>query len=150
MSQENVEIVRRLWQTWNASDVQASIHLLDERAAAPGMPPSFLSRGHTEVAAMQGAPMGSRAIGRCSAVFTMRSRKSSKPLTARPSCSVQLHTGASVRHTDINADVAVGRPSWTIREGSVLRAHGYLTKGEALEAAGLQQSGRHSDYPLHL
>ena len=28
---------------------------------------------------------------------------------------------------------------WTIRDGKVLRAYGYLTRAEALEAAGLSE-----------
>jgi ketosteroid isomerase-like protein len=51
--------------------------------------------------------------------------------------SVQ-RTRGRMRHTDLETNFQWG-VVWTIRDGKALRAHGYLTKVQALEAAGLQQ-----------
>ena len=83
MSQENVEIVRRLWADLETEDLEASIHLLDKEVElwnAPEFPVTGPYRGHDGV--RQWAALNN---GRYSAAFTTRSRRSSKPLTARPS-----------------------------------------------------------------
>jgi len=51
--------------------------------------------------------------------------------------SVQ-RTQGRMRHTDMKTNVQ-WPTTWTIRDGKVLRAYGYLTRAEALEAAGLRE-----------
>jgi ketosteroid isomerase-like protein len=51
--------------------------------------------------------------------------------------SVQ-RTQGRMRHTDMKTNVQWAT-TWTIRDGKVLRAYGYLTRAEALEAAGLRE-----------
>jgi ketosteroid isomerase-like protein len=51
--------------------------------------------------------------------------------------SVQRTVGR-MRHTQIPTDV-LWAVVWTVRDGKALRAHGYLSKAEALEAAGLRE-----------
>jgi ketosteroid isomerase-like protein len=41
-----------------------------------------------------------------------------------------------MRHTGLEAKLRWA-VAWTLRDGKAVRAHGYLTKAEALEAAGL-------------
>jgi hypothetical protein len=43
-----------------------------------------------------------------------------------------------MRHTQIEVDLPWA-VVWTIRDGKALRAQGYATKGEALEAVGLSE-----------
>jgi hypothetical protein len=69
MSQENVEIVRRLWADLEAENVEASIHLLDEEVELWNAP-EFPSRAH--IAGTMGCANGQQNNGRSSAVFTMR------------------------------------------------------------------------------
>ncbi|MEX2196743.1 MAG: nuclear transport factor 2 family protein [Thermoleophilaceae bacterium] len=49
--------------------------------------------------------------------------------------SVQ-RTQGRMRHTDLRMNF-VWAVIWTIRDGKALRAHGYMTKAQALEAAGV-------------
>ena len=51
--------------------------------------------------------------------------------------SVQ-RTQGRMRHTEMKTNVQWAT-KWTIRDGKVLRAYGYLTRAEALEAAGLSE-----------
>ena len=49
-----------------------------------------------------------------------------------------LRATGTARHTEIELEVEWAA-IWTIREGKVLRAQGYLNRAEALKAAGLQE-----------
>jgi ketosteroid isomerase-like protein len=43
-----------------------------------------------------------------------------------------------MRHTGLEANLKWA-VVWTLRDGKALRAHGYMTKAEALDAAGLRE-----------
>jgi hypothetical protein len=49
-------------------------------------------------------------------------------------------TQGRMRHTEMKTNVQWAT-TWTIRDGKVLRAYGYLTRAEALETAGLAGVG---------
>ena len=115
-------------------NVEASIHLLDERVElwnAREFPVTGPYRGHDGVRQWAAEQWE---------VFTGLHHEIEEIIEAPDGetlVSVQ-RTKGRMRHTDIKSDVQWAT-TWTIREGRVLRAHGYLTKGEALEAAGLQE-----------
>jgi ketosteroid isomerase-like protein len=49
-----------------------------------------------------------------------------------------LRATGTASHTGIEVDVEWAAV-WTIRDGKVLRAQGYLNRAEAIEAAGLSE-----------
>jgi ketosteroid isomerase-like protein len=49
-----------------------------------------------------------------------------------------VHTTGRMRHTELEAKLKWA-VVWTLRRGKPIRAHGYLSKAEALEAAGLAE-----------
>lgn len=51
--------------------------------------------------------------------------------------SVQRTLGR-MRHTGLEVDLPWAAV-WTVRDGKALRAHGYMTRAEALEAAGIEE-----------
>jgi ketosteroid isomerase-like protein len=133
MSEENVEIVRRWWAAMN-KDGTPPLGLCHERIEIRN-PASFPNRGpyrghegvdewmvdtwevidelHFEVDEIIDVGDGETVV------------------------SVQRTMGRT-RHMQLDTDVEWAAV-WTIRGGKALRAQGYMTKAEALEAAGLSE-----------
>jgi ketosteroid isomerase-like protein len=134
MSQETVEIVRRWWEGFN-EDGMPPLALCDEEIEIrnpPDLPVSGLFEGHD-------------------GVRRWRDQTFEIVTTARvePEHIVDVHgDGATVlmllrligtaRHTGIEIDFEWGA-IWTIRDGRLLRAQGYLNRADALEAAGVSK-----------
>jgi ketosteroid isomerase-like protein len=135
MSQENVEVVRRWWAAFNQNGTPP-LELCDERIEIRN-PASFPNRGpyrghagvhawmadtfevidepHIEVDEIVDVGDGETVV------------------------SVQRTLGIS-RYTRIASDLAPPWAAvWTVRSGKTLRAQGYRSRAEALEAAGLRE-----------
>jgi ketosteroid isomerase-like protein len=134
MSEENVEVVRRWWVALN-KDGTPPLGLCDERIEIRN-PASFPNRGpyrghegvhewmvdawevidepHFEVDELIDVGDGETVV------------------------SVQRTTGR-LRYSQLDAADVRWAAVWTIGGGRALRAQGYLTKAEALEAAGLSE-----------
>jgi ketosteroid isomerase-like protein len=134
MSQENVEVMRRLWTGLEEDPDMSWLGLCDEEIEIRN-PDQFPVRGpyrghdgvrqwatevwevvdqlHHEIEEIVEAPDGETLV------------------------SVQ-RTQGTMRHTQLPSNIRWATV-WTIRNGKVLRAHGYLSKAEALEAVGLPE-----------
>jgi ketosteroid isomerase-like protein len=134
MSEENVEIVRRLWADLETENLEASIHLLDEGVEiwnAPQFPVTGPYRGHDGVR-QWAAEQWEVLSGLHHEIEEIIEAPDGETLV-----SVQ-RTQGRMRHTDMKTNVQWAT-TWTIRDGKVLRAYGYLTRAEALETAGLRE-----------
>ena len=135
MSRENVEIVRRWWEGFN-EDGMPPLALCDEEIEIrnpPDFPVSGLFQGHDGVRRWRDQVFDSSSIAP----------------RVEPEDIVDVHgDGATVlmllrskgalSYTGIEVDYEWGAV-WTIRDGKLLRAQGYLTPAQALKAAGLRE-----------
>jgi ketosteroid isomerase-like protein len=134
MSQENVEIVRRLWADLETGNLEASMHFLDEGVEllnAREFPATGPYRGHDGV--RQWASEQWEVVSD----LHHEIEEIIEAPDGETLVSVQ-RTQGRMRYTDMPANVRWAT-TWTIRNGKVLRAHGFLTKAEALDAAGLSE-----------
>ena len=134
MSEENVEVVRLLWAALEREDIEAQLELCDEQMEIRN-PPEFPVTGpyHGHNGVRQWATENWE-------VFTNLRFEVEEIIEAPDDetlVSVQRTVGR-MRHTEIPIDVRWAGV-WTVRNGKALRAHGYLSKAEALEAAGLSE-----------
>ena len=134
MSEENVELVRLMWAALEREDIEAQLELCDEQMEIRN-PPEFPVTGpyHGHNGVRQWATENWE-------VFTNLRFEVEEIIEAPDDetlVSVQRTVGR-MRHTEIPIDVRWAGV-WTVRNGKALRAHGYLSKAEALEAAGLSE-----------
>ena len=134
MSQENVEVVQRWWEGFN-EDGMPPLALCDEEIEIrnpPYFPVPGLFHGHDGVRRWRDQ------------VFDIFDRPR---VEAEEIVDVQgdgttvlmlLRATGTAGYTGIKVDHEWGAV-WTIRDGKLLRAQGYLTRAEALEAAGLSE-----------
>jgi ketosteroid isomerase-like protein len=132
MSQENVEIVRSIYDAWEQGDFPGPAHLLDARIVYVN-PPEAIEPG---------IRYGLGAFGRAvEQVFHMGGWESWRiePERFTPfgdRVAVEVRYRARGRESGVEVQ---GRMSalWTIREGKVVRFEWFLAPTGALEAAGL-------------
>ena len=134
MSEENVEVVRRWWEGFN-EDGMPPLVLCDEEIEIRN-PPDFPVRG-----LYQGHDGVRRWRDQVFDIFD--------DARVEPEDIVDVHgdgttvlmllraTGTA-SHTGIKVDYEWAAV-WTVRDGKVLSAQGYLNRAEALEAAGLRE-----------
>ena len=133
MSQENVEVVRKLWEAVNRRDVESFIVCLDPsfafRSAIVGAVEGKVHRGHD----------GARS-------WLASSAESFEEITFEGTDYRDLGervlalglTRARGRGSSVELESPTG---WlcTMRDGKVLRIDGFLSREEALEAAGMSE-----------
>jgi ketosteroid isomerase-like protein len=132
MSQENVEIVRSLWADLERGDVR--LDLCDEQI---------------ELRTIAAIPVGDEYLGHDGVrqwanevweVFSEFHNELEEIVEGGDGETVVtvLRTKGRMRHTGLEANLKWA-VVWTLRDGKALRAHGYMTKAEALDAAGLRE-----------
>jgi ketosteroid isomerase-like protein len=147
MSRENVEIVRALWATldrdaenpWptgrgNELDRRLRLDLTDENMEIRNLPEFPVGR---EYHGHEGVRQWAIEIWE---VFTELRHQLLELIEGEDGetvVSVQ-RTQGRMRHTRLDVDLPWA-VVWTIRNGKAVRAHAYMSKGEALEAAGLRE-----------
>ncbi len=138
MSQENVEIVRRLYAEWEDEAFKGlddeAYDLLDldpeiewdasRRTFDPGV-----YHGYDGIRAMSA---GLREVWESGRIEPLEFIQAGKEVVV----PVRL---VMVSRTDRQAVTANAAHIWTLRDGRVIRHCGFQTKAEALEAAGLQE-----------
>ena len=143
MSEANLEVVRSLWAT------------LDRNAGAPWPPPAEELDRHLrldlvdeqmEIRNVASFPVADEYRGHDGLrqwatevweVFSELHHELVELIEADDETVVSVQrTQGRMRHTGLEVDLPWA-VVWTIRNGRALRAHGYMTKGEALKAAGL-------------
>ena len=134
MSQENVEIVRRWWEGFNEDDMPP-LALCDEELEIRN-PPDFPVRG-----LYQGHDGVRRWRDQVFDIFDDARVEPEEIVDVRgdgETVLMLLRAKGTASYTGIETEVEWAA-IWTIREGKVLRAQGYLNRDEALEAAGLSE-----------
>ena len=133
MPQDREEFVRRWWAAFN-QDGLAPLWLCDEDIEMTN-PAEF---------PVQGPYIGHEGVRQwtkeCWEVFSDLRMEVEEVVDAGDGetvVSVQTVRG-KMRHSKLPADVQWAAV-WTIRGGKAVRARGYLTRAEALEAAGVQE-----------
>jgi ketosteroid isomerase-like protein len=134
MSQENVEVVRRLWAALDEDPPRLLLEVIDEDVEIrnpPEFPLQGPFRGHE----------GTRLWFRESwEVFTGPHHELEEVIDVGDGAtviSVQRIQGRT-RHMQLETNLRWAAV-WTFRAGKVLRAQGYMNRREALEAAGLSE-----------
>jgi ketosteroid isomerase-like protein len=134
MSRENVEIVRRWWAGFN-EDGMPPLALCDEEIEIR-MPPDFPVRG---------LYAGHDGVRRWrDQVFDIFDNAQVEPEDIvdvhgdGETVLMLLRALGTASYTGIVVDYEWAA-IWTIRDGKLLRAQGYLNRAEALEAAGLSE-----------
>jgi ketosteroid isomerase-like protein len=134
MSQKNVEVVRQLWAALESEDIDAQLALCDERMEIrnpPEFPVTGPFHGHN------GMRQWATEIWEVFTDLHFEVEEIIEAPDGETIVSVQRTVGR-MRHTQIPTNVRWAGV-WTVRDGKALRAHGYMSKAEALEAAGLSE-----------
>jgi ketosteroid isomerase-like protein len=134
MSEENVEIVRRWWEGFN-EDGMPPLSLCDEKIEITNprdFPVRGLFQGHDGVRRWRDQ------------VFEIADNAQVVPEEIvdvhgdGETVLMLLRAIGSARYTEIEMEFEWAA-IWTIRDGKVLHAQGYMSRADALEAAGLQK-----------
>ena len=134
MSQENVEVVRRFWAALNEDPPRLLLEVLDDEAEITNpseFPLQGPFRGH------EGARIWFRESWE---VFSGLHHELEEVIEVGEGAtviSVQRVQGRT-RHMRLETNLRWAAV-WTFRAGKILRAKGYMHRGEALEAAGLRE-----------
>jgi ketosteroid isomerase-like protein len=132
MSEENVEIVRRWWEGFN-EDGMPPLALCDEEIEIRN-PPDFPVRGP-----YQGHSGVRRWRDQAFDIIDNARVETDDIVDVHDDGEVVLmllRVTGTASHTEIEAHYEWAA-IWTIRDGKVLRCQGYLSRADALEAAGL-------------
>ena len=133
MSQENVEIVRRALDAYTAGDIEGMLSFLDPdgelHSAIISGAEGKAYRGHAGIRSW---------VAETQASFEALSMELTefRDLDDRVLAFGRVH--AKGRESGVELDSPTG---WvfTLRDGKILRAEGYLDPGKALEVAGLEE-----------
>jgi ketosteroid isomerase-like protein len=132
MSQENVAIVRSLWAALERGDVR--LDLCDEQIelrTIAAIPVGDEYRGH------DGVRQWATEVWEVFSEFHNELEEILEGCNGETVVTV-VRTKGRMRHTGLEANLKWA-VVWTLRDGKALRAHGYMTKAEALDAAGLRE-----------
>ena len=133
MSQENVELARKGIDALNRGGVEAVIDLCDpevEWVAIPGfLPDAEDFHGHDGVRAW---------FAKVDETLQKVQWEAEQIADGGECLFVALKLAAAGRASGIQAELRIFQ-AWTIRNGRLVRLESYLSRDEALEAAGLRE-----------
>jgi ketosteroid isomerase-like protein len=131
--QENVEIVRRLWANLEREPMNLPLDLLDEEIEVrnpPGFPVAEEYDGH------DGARRWAAEVWEVFSEFHHDVEEVIEVGDGETVVSVQRLKGR-MRHSGLEMNLRWAAV-WRLRNGKAVSAHGYMTRREAFEAAGLE------------
>ena len=131
MSQENVEIVRRAYETWNARDVEALAELADPDLE--WIPDSRVGQGP-----IRGRGNMIRFFMEQADVFEEFRVEPERFWGIDDKVLVFLRVTGSGGASGAGFDIRIGH-LWTLRDGLLVQGEGHANRDEALEAAGLSE-----------
>ncbi len=134
MSEENFEVVRRWWESFNEHGMP-SLDLCDEQIEIAN-PPEFPVRGPFH--GHEGVRQWRDEVFEIMDEFKVDTEKLIDAGDGQTVVMLLRMQGVA-SHTRIEFDVPWAAV-WTIRDGKLLRAQGYVERREALDAAGLSES----------
>jgi ketosteroid isomerase-like protein len=132
MSQENVEVIRGMYEAWQPAEPRAAAEFLDPEiewdvSAYPGLDMPVRGKGRENYL---------RLLDRYVRAWINYEVTPTELIDVGDDVVVVQHETARARGTEMPIDRDLFGV-WTVREGRVIRVRGYRTKREALEAAGL-------------
>jgi ketosteroid isomerase-like protein len=138
MSQENVEIVRAVYERWSEGDFRAHVDLLDPHVVlvlGPGFPDAGMHSGIDAVGAY------TRGLLESFTHFTME---------AEEIVGVGDSVLVGVRQRGVGSSSGVPTvlhyfTLWTFRSSKVIHLESFRERAEALEAVGLSEQDAHAD-----
>jgi len=131
MSQENVEVIRRLYTARDASDVEAFTQLA--HPDAEWIPDSRVGQGP-----VRGRENVIRFFTDRAEMFDELRSEPERFWETDDKVLVFVHVRGSGAASGAGFDIHVGH-LWTLRDGVVVRGEGYGDRDDALEAAGLRE-----------
>ena len=132
MSQENVEIVRRLIEAWDRGDLATALDSIDpdiEAVSALQMDNDGTYRGHAGLAEMLGAFW---------AEFESPRIEIEEAIPAGGDVVLGVRFSGRGKRSGLEVDMPAWHV-WSLREGKAVRWWVLRTKQEALEAVGLRE-----------
>jgi ketosteroid isomerase-like protein len=140
MSQENVEVVREVYEAWNRDDIEAVLVLIHPEAELHNPSDYFIGtgsfyRGHAGFRQWWKAAKSHWEYFKSHVERTLA--KGDIVVTAVRFEAVGKESGAKVGQSFANA--------WELKDGLVVKFSAYQTVEEALEAVGLSEQDAHAD-----
>ena len=132
MSQENVDVARALWAGLERGDVR--LDLCDEQIelrTAAEIPVADEYRGH------DGVRQWATDVWEVFSEFHNEVEEVIESENGENVVTV-VRTNGRMRHTGLEAKLRWA-VAWTFRDGKAIRGQGFLSKAEALKAAGLRE-----------
>ena len=136
MSQENVELLRRINEVFNRGDHEGAFALADPPPEFEFVPSGVLI---PDLADVQRGPEGLR---RLLEVFAGEFDAPHFELHELIAAGDQVFVSATFRGRGKQSGAATSWdifPVWTVREGRIVRLQGFTDRAPALEAAGLRE-----------
>jgi ketosteroid isomerase-like protein len=131
MSQENVEVVREMCESFVAGQIERALELLDEdvewRGTVGGLDEGRIYRGHKEVIA---------AFMETYEAWDQHSLDPTDFIDAGDQVVVFWHEVGRGKESGALVETDTG-VIYTVKDGSVVLVRGFIDRSKALEAAGL-------------
>ena len=132
MSQDNVEIVRIVWDAWNRGDYSAALEPIA---------PDIRLESHLGAefdATLDGIASVQKWLGSFWGAFVDFHSEVEEYIPAGDDVVISIHHHAKGKSSGVEVEMH----NWqvfTVREGKIVRYRLFRTRGEALEAAGLRE-----------
>jgi ketosteroid isomerase-like protein len=133
MSQENVELVRKLFEVYNQRSFEENAHLID-----PEMDWDMSRAELPDGTSYTGPEEFRHFIEAWEEGFASESMEAQEIIDAGNRVIVVVHHRGRGRASGIEVDQHFAMV-WTLRDGRAVRMALYPTRGQALEAAGLSE-----------
>ena len=136
MSQENVEVVRRIYEAYNRGDIEGMLALADPPPEFEFVPSGVLI---PDLSRVQRGPEGLRRLAE---VFSGEFDALQMEIQELIDAGDQVYSSFTLQGRGKQSGVETtfdGWLVWTVRDGRIARLLGFTDRDPALEAAGLSE-----------
>jgi ketosteroid isomerase-like protein len=137
MSQENVEVVREVYERWSEGDFRASVELFDPHVVLV-LRPEFGPDSPDAVTYLGPEAIAAYTRDNLLKTWTDFTMKAEEIVAAGESVLVGVHQHGVGRASGVPTEMRFFT-LWTFRGGKVIRIESFPERAEALEAAGLRE-----------
>jgi len=132
MSQENVEIVRKMYDGFSRAGVEGMFEFMD-----PDVDHRAIEGAPDDIGVFCGYDAMRRYYGEWLEMFDDLHMVAEELTDVSEQVVAAVHVTAGMRGSRAKIDMRLG-VVWTLREGRIVHGREYATREEALEAVGLQ------------